>query len=115
MKITVEYGTYQRFSRCTSCKKTVSLAGKRICPACGEDTLESIAARYVTLHYKGLFPWSGERKEILVAKGDVLVMDADQGVEIAVENKIYRSPAITYSVMNEAEATAYLDSLPHSD
>lgn len=74
--------------------------------------LQGIVARWITLSYLGWFIVEVSCKSLLMAKGEVLVMDGDGGVEIAVDGKIYRGNTLTWSVMKESDAETYLDNLP---
>lgn len=112
MKIKVSYGSFQTFHRCTSCDHRTPTSRMSPCPRCGEMTLLPAVARWVTLATLNVFNWEREWQSKLLLKGEVLMMDADAGPEIAVNGKIYRGQRMTHSVMKEAEAEAFLDSLP---
>jgi hypothetical protein len=113
-KIRATIGIYKHFCRCTSCNKNTARSKIDPCPSCGEKTLTDVVARWITLDYLGWFNWEVDSKSVLVAKGDVLVMDADNGMEIVVEGKIYRGNKTIYYVVKESEAETYLNNLYRS-
>lgn len=123
MRYRISYSKYMRCHFCDQCKHgvdrysfTFATTGYRSgpCPECGECKVRTVVGRWV--HVIKCHWWLGDiaTRRVMVPKGSELIVIADRFVEIAVDEKMYRSKDHPeFRVVTEAEALDRIEEREH--